>query len=543
MEVSVIGCSQVKIGTTDSPYWKLGFFSSKQIFTRKNKVCFNLARRWTTAEIQVSLKATQPEVSGLEKIAGERAMPKGSKLEDELSLFVGLPLDAVSHSNTLNHVKAIGAGLKALKLLGVEGVEFPIWWGIAEKEARGKYDWSGYLELAEMVRDAGLKLRVSVCFHAAKQAKIELPGWVSKIGEAQPDIFFTDRSGRRYKECLSLAVDDLPVLDGKTPVQVYQEFLDSFKSSFSNLMGSTIVDVSVSLGPDGELRYPSRPSARGGKITGAGEFQSYDKNMLKHLQEHAQATGNPFWGLSGPHDAPNHDQSPFANTFFKENGGSWETPYGDFFLTWYSTQLMSHADRLLSLASTSFSDAPVTLSGRLPLLHSWYKTRSHPSELTAGFYNTANRVGYDAIAELFARNSCRMIVPGMDLSDAHQPQQSLASPESLRSQIMGACRKHGVRVSGENSSLSLAPEGFEQIKKNLCGENAAVMDGFTYQRMGAYFFSPEHFPCFTEFVRSLNQPGLHSDDQTAMTEEGEGVTTVTLCRVSESEKKLEAQVA
>nr|DAD42918.1 TPA_asm: hypothetical protein HUJ06_001148 [Nelumbo nucifera] len=91
-----------------------------------------------------------------------------------------------------------------------------------------------------MARDVGLKLHVSLCFHAAKQAKIELPNWVSKIGEAQPNIF-TDRSGRRYKECMLLAVDDLHVLYGKTLVQVYQEFLESFKSSFSNLMGSTIV--------------------------------------------------------------------------------------------------------------------------------------------------------------------------------------------------------------------------------------------------------------------------------------------------------------
>nr|DAD23754.1 TPA_asm: hypothetical protein HUJ06_025217 [Nelumbo nucifera] len=232
-------------------------------------------------------------------------MPKGSKLEDGLSIFVGLPLDAVSHGNTLNCVRAIGAGLKALKLLGVEG-----------KEARVKYDWSGYLELAEMVRDAGLKLRMSLCFHAAKQAKIELLDWMSKIGEAQPDIFFTDRSGWCYKECLSLV----------TLVQVYQEFLESFKSSFSNLMGSTIVDVSMSLGLDGELWYPSWPSARDRKITGAGEFQSYDKNMLKHLQEHAQATRNLFWGLSGPHDMPPTTTSRPSPT--PPSRRTWETPYG-----------------------------------------------------------------------------------------------------------------------------------------------------------------------------------------------------------------------
>lgn len=157
-----------------------------------------------------------------------------------MRLFVGLPLDAVSDCGQVNHARAIAAGLKALKLLGVEGVELPLWWGIVEKEAMGKFEWDGYHALAEMVEKAGLKLHVSLCFHASKQPKISLPNWVSQIGESQPDIFFTDRSGQRYKECLSLAVDNLPVLNGKTPLEVYGDFCDSFKSTFSGFLGSTI---------------------------------------------------------------------------------------------------------------------------------------------------------------------------------------------------------------------------------------------------------------------------------------------------------------
>lgn len=159
---------------------------------------------------------------------------------DGVRLYVGLPLDSISECNAVNHARAIKAGLKALKLLGVDGVELPVWWGIAEKEAMGKYEWSGYLALAEMVQKVGLKLHVSLCFHASQEPKIPLPKWVSRIGESQPDIFFRDRSGQSYKDCLSLAVDDLPVLDGKTPIQVYQEFCESFKASFSPFMGSTI---------------------------------------------------------------------------------------------------------------------------------------------------------------------------------------------------------------------------------------------------------------------------------------------------------------
>lgn len=197
-----------------------------------------------------------------------------------------------------------------------------------EKE-QGKYEWSGYLALAKMVQDVGLKLRVSLCFHASKELQITLPQWISKIGEVKPDIYFTDKVGHRYRECLTFAIDELPVLDGRSSMHVYNEFLKSFKSSFSEYIGTTITDISVGLGPNGELRYPSCPAKLGEEL-GAGEFQCYDKYMRHHLSLHARATGNSDWGLNGPHNAPSCHESPVFNAFFRENDGSWETPYGDF---------------------------------------------------------------------------------------------------------------------------------------------------------------------------------------------------------------------
>lgn len=290
----------------------------------------------------------------------------------------------------------------------------------------------------------------------------------------------------------------------------------------------------MSLGPDGELRYPSQ---RQQKSYGVGEFQCYDKNMLSLLKKHAESSGNPLYGLGGPHDAPSYDETPNSNNFFKDHGGSWETHYGDFFLSWYSSELIAHGDRLLSLASSIFGGTEATIHGKVPLMHSWYKTRSHASELTAGFYNTANRDGYEAVTEMFARNSSKMILPGMDLSDQHHPQELLSSPESLIAQIKSASRKHGVIVSGQtqNSFNSGAPRDFSRIKKNLEGENVEL---FTYQRMGAYFFSPEHFPSFAEFVRSVHQPELHSDDLPVDEEEDEEEAAET----SRGSPVLEAQM-
>lgn len=519
MEVSVIGSSQAKILKTGLACRELGLLSfknGKDVFWRNSKISFGQRSGLRNSGVRLTMKAVQTEAIRPQKISGPQS--RGG-----VRLYVGLPLDAVSNSNVVNHARAIAVGLKALKLLGVEGVELPIWWGVVEKEAMGKYDWSGYLALVEMVHKVGLKLHVSLCFHGSKHPKIPLPDWVMKIGEHNPSIFFTDRTGQQYKECLSLAVDEVPVLEGKTPVQVYNDFCESFKLSFSSFIGSAIDGISMGLGPDGDLRYPSYQGiSRSSKVPGVGEFQCCDKSMLALLKEHAETTGNPLWGLGGPHDAPAYEASP--NGFFKDHGGSWESPYGDFFLSWYSGLLVRHADRILSLASSAFGDSEVAISGKVPLVHQWYKTRSHPAELTAGFYNTQNRDGYEAIAEVFAQHSCKMILPGMDLSDEGQRQESLSSPEQLLGQIWSACKKHGVEVSGENSS-DVACGGFEQIRKHLSGVDAA--HAFFYQRMGAYFFSPEHFPSFTQFVRSMKQPQMHADDLLSEEEEAEEPVAAT----------------
>lgn len=451
-------------------------------------------------------------------------------------LYVGLPLDVVSDGNVVNHGKAIAAGLRALALLGVDGVELPISWGVAMDSG----DWSSYLAVAAMARDAGLHLRVSLHLHCHRRPRLPLPKSVDSAAAADPDILFTDRAGRRRADCLSFAVDDLPVLDGMTPMEAYEEFFRSFRLAFADFFGSVITvsqaasflrflpyqtrkyrlkngaflpqDVTIGLGPNGELRYPSFPPTGSNRFTGVGEFQCYDKYMLADLKRHAEETGSPLWGLSGPHDAPGYNQSPDFGNFFKDHDGSWETPYGQFFLSWYSGKLLSHGDRLLSVASEVFGDLPVALSAKVPLLHCWHDTRSRPSQLTAGFYNTDGRDGYGAVAKIFAKHSCTMIIPGMDLTDGEQPQGVRSCPQSLLSQIKGACKRHGVKLAGENSSLvRVSTAGFTKIKENVLAENS-TLDSFTYHRMGAEFFSPDHWPLFTEFIRSMAQPEMEKDD-------------------------------
>ncbi|XP_062211272.1 inactive beta-amylase 9-like [Phragmites australis] len=417
-----------------------------------------------------------------------------------VTLFVGLPADVVvSDGRAVNRPKAVSAALRALKLLGVDGVEMPVSWAIVQPGSGDLFEWAGYVAVAGMVRDAGLSLRVSLNTDGAA-----LPRWV-----AAPDALFTDRSGHRREGCLSFAVDELPVLAGKSPLEAYEAFFRSFADVFEDFFGSTITDVTVSLGPNGELRYPSYPPGRCG--SGVGEFQCYDKYMLARLKRHAESSGQPLWGLTGPHDGPRYDESPESSAFFREPGGSWKTEYGGFFLSWYTGELLGHGDRVLAAASRAFGGKPVELSAKVPLLH-----RSRPTEATAGLHG-----GYGPVAEMFARHACTVIASGVEDAAGSSP------ADELLVRIKDACSQHGARLAAESVPFAVAKDGARST-----GAWAALLTAertrpcqFTYQRMGAEFFSPAHWPQFVQFVRALECPEeVHEDDLPGAIDGGELLT-------------------
>lgn len=58
-----------------------------------------------------------------------------------------------------------------------------------------------------------------------------------------PDLVYTDRSGRRNPEYISLGCDSLPVLRGRTPIQVYADYMRSFRDRFRDYLGDVIVVI------------------------------------------------------------------------------------------------------------------------------------------------------------------------------------------------------------------------------------------------------------------------------------------------------------
>ncbi|KAG6764613.1 hypothetical protein POTOM_032090 [Populus tomentosa] len=436
--------------------------------------------------------------------------------EKGVPVYVMMPLDSVTTGNTVNRRKTMNASLQALKSAGVEGVMMDVWWGLVERDTPGVYNWGGYTELLEMAKRHGLKVQAVMSFHqcggnVGDSCTVPLPKWVVEEVHKDQDLAYTDQWGRRNYEYVSLGCDSIPVLKGRTPVQCYSDFMRAFRDNFKHLLGETIVEIQVGMGPAGELRYPSYPEQNGTwRFPGIGAFQCYDKYMLSSLKAAAEAAGKPEWGSTGPTDAGEYNNWPEDTLFFRKEGGGWTRPYGEFFLSWYSQMLLDHAERILSSAKAIFENTGVKISVKIAGIHWHYGTRSHAPELTAGYYNTRNRDGYLPIAQMLARYGAIFNFTCIEMRDHEQPQDALCAPEKLVRQVAVATREAEVPLAGENALPRYDENAHEQILQasslNIDGNSKdREMCAFTYLRMNPQLFQPDNWRRFVGFVKKMNE--------------------------------------
>ena len=69
-----------------------------------------------------------------------------------------------------------------------------------------------------------------------------------------------------------------PAIPPRPPPLAQADFIAAFADEFSDMLGSVVSEVTVGMGPAGELRYPSYPEGDGRwRFPGIGQFQCYDK--------------------------------------------------------------------------------------------------------------------------------------------------------------------------------------------------------------------------------------------------------------------------
>ncbi|GAV92042.1 Glyco_hydro_14 domain-containing protein/DUF822 domain-containing protein [Cephalotus follicularis] len=434
-----------------------------------------------------------------------------------IPVYVMLPLGVINLKCELVDPDGLLKQLRVLKSINVDGIMVDCWWGIVEAHAPLEYDWNGYKRLFQMVRELKLKIQVVMSFHecggnVGDDVCIPLPHWVAEIGRSNPDIFFTDREGRRNPECLSWGIDKERALRGRTAVEVYFDYMRSFRIEFDEFFGDGIISmVEVGLGPCGELRYPSYPVKHGWRYPGIGEFQCYDQYLLKSLRKAAEARGHSFWAR-GPDNAGSYNSQPQETGFFCD-GGDYDGYYGRFFLYWYSQVLVDHCDRVLSLGKLAFEGT--CIAAKLPGIHWWYKTASHAAELTAGFYNPCNRDGYTRIMTMLKKHGAALNFTCAEmrmLDQCEDFQEALADPNGLVWQVLNAAWDVCIPVASENALPCNDRVAYNKILDNakpLNDPDGRHFSSFTYLRLSPLLMERQNLMEFEQFVKRMHGEAVH----------------------------------
>nr|GLL22978.1 beta-amylase-like [Ipomoea trifida] len=446
----------------------------------------------------------------------ERMATRGSKLplENYVPVYVMLQLDIISVDNIFPNQNKILMQLKELRAAGVDGVMVDVWWGIVEGLGPKNYNWSAYRTLFKLVQKCGLKIQAIMSFHQCggnigDSVFIPLPKWVLAVGEKDPDIFYTNRVGNRDKEYLSIGVDNLPLFEGRTAVEVYSDFMKSFRETMSDFLESgAIIDIEVGLGPAGELRYPSYQENQGWKYPGIGEFQCYDKYLRADFKEAAIEAGHPDWDL--PDDAGTYNDTPAKTGFFGPNG-TYLTEKGKFFLTWYSNKILLHGDQILDEANKAFLGCRTKLAAKVSGIHWWYKDATHAAELTAGYYNLDGRDGYHPIARMLARHYGILNFTCLEMRNDEHPANAKSGPQELVQQVLSAGWKECIEVAGENALSRYDRPGYNQILLNSRpnginknGPPKLKLSGMTYLRLSDELLHRSNFRIFKTFVNKMH---------------------------------------
>merc|ERR1712241_291464 len=246
--------------------------------------------------------------------------------------------------------------------------------------------------------------------------------------------------------------------------------------------------IQVGMGPAGELRYPAYQLSQW-SFCGVGAFQCWDDHAMKSFTEAAKIAGHPEWN-SPPTDAGGYNSKPSEASFF-QNGYS--SDYGKFFLGWYASSLIGHADAVLAKANAAFS-------GKVAGVHWWYGSSQHAAEVTAGYYNTNKNDAYGDIAKVFKKNgNVALDFTCLEMKDSEQDQSCASQPQELVHQVQQAALGNGISFSGENAIARYDDTAYGTIESYK-----GHLDSFCYLRLGEDLCKDDNFNRFQNFVGQMH---------------------------------------
>mmetsp|Transcript_43320 Transcript_43320/g.92734 ORF Transcript_43320/g.92734 Transcript_43320/m.92734 type:complete len:449 (-) Transcript_43320:712-2058(-) len=407
-----------------------------------------------------------------------------------VGVYVMLSLTTVNNEGQLSDPSGLSGQLDKLKEANIDGFMIDVWWGLTEKSSK-KYDFTPYQQLVEMASQKNLKVQMVASFHqcggnVGDTCNIPLPAWVL----SNSDIWFKDQHGNEDKEYISFFADNITLNDGRTPLQMYGDWMSALASTFDKQLGNTVSEIQVGAGPCGELRYPSYVANFGWSYPGVGVFQVHDKYATASL---ASAGAAQKWTVP-PSDAGDYNSKPSETNFFTIG---YKTDYGRFFLDWYFENLKVHGGNVMAQASMAFK-GKLPLASKVAGIHWWYGDDSHAAEVTAGYYNCNGRNAYQEIAAVLAKYQVALDFTCLEMRNSEQSAEFKSMPENLVRQVLDAAAAEHTLVSGENALPRYDETAYQQIlsyRSNL--------HSFTYLRLTDQLLGGG-FDTFKGFVQQMH---------------------------------------
>lgn len=370
-----------------------------------------------------------------------------------------------------------GNQLSAVKAYGVDAVTVDVWWGKVEANGDDQFTWSYYDQVFQTITSRGLDIVPIFSFHqcggnVGDTCNIPLPSWLwGKYASSTLNGVTMGPNGLKHRSEQGNFSSET-VQGWATPLvqNEYQAFTQAFVARYGTTYANRMQEINVSLGPAGELRYPSyngHDSGTGYPTRGA--LQAYSPLAIKSFQQWAIAkygtlSGiNSAWGSSLT--ATTQIQPPDNAGWFFSSGDYRNIRYGKDFVDWYNKSLVDHGERMLDtvLAALGSSFPGAEIGYKIPGIH-WSMTGPTPraAEVAAGLVQTSVDMnaagtgrGYANIVSLANRvaDSGRGVIlhfTCLEFSDENfAPQYSQA--KTLVGWIGAEAGRQNVKVKGENA--------------------------------------------------------------------------------------------
>lgn len=413
--------------------------------------------------------------------------------------------------------------LAEAKKLGVDGVSTDVWWGLIEP-SKGKFDWAYYDKLAQHISKAGLKWVPILSFHqcggnVGDTVNMPIPDWTwgdikSKTPTKHDNAGMSkSEQGNYSKEYIEVHADDVAI-------HYYESVMREFQNHYKD-RAHQIGEINISLGPAGELRYPSYNSHdRNTGYPTRGAFQAYSENAKESFRDFAIKKYGGLealrkaWGIES---LQRNDINPPSDAEgFLQRGDHFKLQYGRDFIDWYNQSLIDHGARVMSKALEVFGERTAPFSGidlgaKVPGVHwragerfgDYVQLGDRLAEITAGLIRTsrndwnsdADGRGYRPILAMFreinpytAEGS--RIVPSftcLEIPDGDNGAAIRALPQSLAKWVGQEAHRQRLWLRAENALAGnlASNHSWDLMKSHLdLPSNDGAYHGVTLLRMG-----------------------------------------------------------